>query len=135
MHYQRARRNGDPEKVVRRPKGTGTYSGKGYRLVTVDGEQVFEHRHVWEQTNGPIPDGWEIHHRNGIRDDNRLTNLKMVEHKRHRRDHHRHKNKDGCSVCGRPAEARELCPMHYARLRRHGTVAFRPSRFHPHGAP
>lgn len=135
MHYQRWRRNGDPTKLVRRPKGTGTIV-KGYRLITVDGDQVFEHRHVWETAHGrPIPTGWEIHHRNGVRDDNRLDNLALVEHERHRRDHHRHKNKDGCRVCGRPAWARELCEMHWARLRRHGTTDFIPTRTHPKGRP
>ena len=37
-----------------------------------------EHRIVWEKAYGPIPDGMHIHHKNGVRDDNRLENLECV---------------------------------------------------------
>lgn len=33
------------------------------------------HRLVWETLNGPVPDGLEINHLNGIRSDNRPENL------------------------------------------------------------
>jgi hypothetical protein len=37
---------------------------------------VMEHILVWEEAHGqPLPDGWVIHHKNGIRDDNRIENL------------------------------------------------------------
>lgn len=36
---------------------------------------VREHVLVWEMANGPVPDGYVIHHLNGIKDDNRLENL------------------------------------------------------------
>lgn len=35
---------------------------------------------VWEFFNGPVPDGKEIHHINGIRQDNRIQNLAAVTH-------------------------------------------------------
>ena len=38
----------------------------------------FEHRRVWEDANGPIPRGHEIHHANGDRLDNRLANLRVM---------------------------------------------------------
>ena len=34
-----------------------------------------EHRWVWEVVYGVLPDGWLIHHVNGIKDDNRIGNL------------------------------------------------------------
>jgi hypothetical protein len=37
----------------------------------------FEHRRVWEEANGPIPDGHEIHHINGDGFDNRFRKLAM----------------------------------------------------------
>lgn len=52
-------------------------SGKGY--VT-----VYEHRLIWEQINGPIPQGWEIHHLNGVKDDNRIENLQALPCREHR---------------------------------------------------
>lgn len=42
-----------------------------------------EHILVWEQTNGKIPNGWIVHHLNGIRNDNRLENLVALPRKRH----------------------------------------------------
>jgi hypothetical protein len=42
-----------------------------------------EHIMVWEQANGLLPQGWIVHHMNGIRDDNRLENLVAMPRKRH----------------------------------------------------
>ncbi|MCJ7828976.1 MAG: HNH endonuclease [Dehalococcoidia bacterium] len=42
-----------------------------------------EHIVVWEQANGRLPDGWVIHHLNGVRDDNRLENLAGMPRKQH----------------------------------------------------
>lgn len=38
-------------------------------------KDVLAHRAVWQAFNGSIPDGLEINHKNGRRDDNRLANL------------------------------------------------------------
>lgn len=51
----------------------------GYiRLTLPDGRRVLEHRWVWQQAHGPIPPRGIIHHRNGVKSDNRLENLKLV---------------------------------------------------------
>ena len=43
-----------------------------------------EHIIVWEQANNKkLPNGWIVHHLNGIRDDNRLENLVAMPRKRH----------------------------------------------------
>jgi len=51
----------------------------GYRMVRVKTaagwRYFFEHRLIWSDANGPIPDGTCIHHLNGIKADNRLENL------------------------------------------------------------
>jgi len=36
------------------------------------------HRIIWEFVNGPIPDGMQINHINGIKHDNRIDNLEVV---------------------------------------------------------
>lgn len=47
---------------------------------------VFEHIVVWEETHGkPLPKGWQVHHLNGITDDNRPKNLVGLPDKKHRR--------------------------------------------------
>ena len=56
----------------------GTPNGRGYRQVIVDGKKILEHRIIYEMHNGPIPDGMQIDHINGIRDDNRIENLRVV---------------------------------------------------------
>lgn len=55
-------------------------NAKGYKYVWIDGRgYVLEHRYVWEQNFGPIPDGYVIHHKNGIKDDNRIENLQSLK--------------------------------------------------------
>lgn len=39
---------------------------------------IFEHVAKWEYFNGKIPEDMEIDHINAIRDDNRLSNLRLV---------------------------------------------------------
>lgn len=42
---------------------------------------IREHRLFWECVNGEIPDGFEIDHINTIRNDNSISNLRLVTHK------------------------------------------------------
>jgi len=46
---------------------------------------LFEHRIIWEAAHGPLPDGWHIHHLNGVKDDNRVENLQAMPAKDHAR--------------------------------------------------
>jgi len=55
----------------------GKYRHGNYIMVRVGiKEYRLEHIVVWEQANGQsLPNGWVVHHLNGIKDDNRLENL------------------------------------------------------------
>lgn len=56
----------------------GTPRGNGYFGVTVQGRSVFVHRLVYELFVGPIPDGMQIDHIDGTRDNNSVDNLRVV---------------------------------------------------------
>ena len=46
---------------------------------------VGQHILVWEEAhNQSVPDGWVVHHLNGIKDDNRVENLVAMPDKKHR---------------------------------------------------
>jgi len=64
----------------------------------------YEHIVVWEKAYGPVPKGFEIHHRNEIKNDNRLENLECITPMIHRRTHAGCYKEDGkwirpCSRC------------------------------------
>jgi len=65
-----------------KPRRIDETKSNGYRLVKVmiDGKQVTTtaHRLVWHHLNGPIPPGLTINHKNGVRDDNRPSNLELA---------------------------------------------------------
>ena len=74
-------------------KGGRTISKRGYVLVLdrthprADSTTgyVSEHILVWEQAHDkPLPEGWVIHHLNGIKSDNRSINLIAFPDRKHK---------------------------------------------------
>ena len=60
----------------------------GYRIISVRGEQRLEHRYVWEQCHKKIiPEGWQVHHINFDKLDNRIENLQAIPNSEHQKLH------------------------------------------------
>lgn len=61
-----------------------------YRCHYWDGDTVryiYRSRWVWEQANGPVPEGHDLHHKNHDRSDDRLENLACKPRSQHQREH------------------------------------------------
>src|SRR3990167_228825 len=54
----------------------------GYYSCT-SGDRARLHRVMWADAHGPIPEGMDIHHRNGDKTDNRLGNLELITKSKH----------------------------------------------------
>ena len=66
--------------------------GKGYWIGQTKGSDGRQHRirlhtYVWEKHNGPVPDGYEIHHIDRNTDNNEIENLVMLTVEEHRALH------------------------------------------------
>lgn len=73
-------------------KGSGSFTSQGYRMITRDHPnaksrskngkgQILEHIFVMSNYLGrPLFDKETVHHKNGIRDDNRIENLELWSH-------------------------------------------------------
>lgn len=99
-------------------RGVRYYLTNGYYSRT-DGARL--HRRVWEAANGPIPAGHLIHHINGIKTDNRIENLELMEWGAHSalenrsRVHKKMAWRGDCRFAGCASElrARGFCMKHY----------------------
>lgn len=86
-HWQRWRKHGDPNIVLRerREYGASRVNSNGYVVEYVPGHiqadrdgKAMQHRRVMADHLGrKLEDFENVHHKNGVRDDNRLENLEL----------------------------------------------------------
>lgn len=78
LHYQRIYSGRGIPLETPRLRGVGYTNQNGYRVVSVDGKERLEHRVFMEEALGrDLLPAENVHHRNGVRDDNRPENLEL----------------------------------------------------------
>jgi len=68
-----------------------TLRANGYYSLTT-GDRCLMHRYVWQKERGEIPEGWDIHHINEDKTDNRIENLECLPKSEHTRKYSPHNN-------------------------------------------
>lgn len=90
--------NGKPMRGKPKPLPVIDFNGNKYTLRNTgyygrtDAKRSLLHRDVWEAHNGPIPNGYDIHHINGDRQDNQIENLECLPKSEHTRLYSPHNN-------------------------------------------
>jgi hypothetical protein len=117
FHEQR-RCKGTPLDAPYQPRSANKrgWIHNGYKWVmTPDGREVMEHRHLMEKHLGrKLHTDETVHHINGIKTDNSLDNLEVVDRAEHTSRHRVHN--PPCRICGKDGKGtRGLCGKHYGR--------------------
>jgi len=77
-----------PHQQQGRPLGCQRSPG-GYVVLTIRVEgrkrNALAHRIIWEHVHGPSPAGMQVNHRDGVKSNNRISNLELVTNSGNRR--------------------------------------------------
>lgn len=95
FHYNRHKKGIPLDQPVRRRDKSGKFEVNGYVMVHDGVAWVYEHRKVMSESLGrPLESHETVHHINGVRSDNRLSNLQL------RLGHHGQGAVYRCMDCG-----------------------------------
>lgn len=73
----------------------GYITEDGYRRVCVDGKYLYVHVIVWKLHGNEIPEGYILDHKDGDRQNNVITNLRLATHTTNQ--YNKFRQKDGTS--------------------------------------
>lgn len=75
-------------------RAVGYKAKNGYLLCNTSEKTSIDYVHcvVWVMVNGSIPEGFEIDHKNHIRTDNRMSNLRLVSRHENMKNKSKYKN-------------------------------------------
>lgn len=79
-HYQQHKRGSElsPIRAYRDPGQSRWHNRDGYALTRRNGKKILEHRAVMAEHLGrPLLRNETVHHKNGIRDENRIENVEL----------------------------------------------------------
>lgn len=121
--------------ALRKPKGKSTASrtfskrdGRWYRQWREEGSRrtrkQLESRWMWEREYGTIPDGYDVHHKNHDRSDNRLENFELQSKPEHNAHHQKLRTRNSMDYAGerrRCQRCHEWKPFSEFYPRRDGT--------------
>lgn len=65
-------------------KGGRRHNSDGYIYLRIEGKDILEHRKIMQEYLGRSLNPREhVHHKNGVKDDNRLENLEIMDIRKH----------------------------------------------------
>lgn len=88
--YHKEWRQGVPKRLLDKPIGSYCGNLKKYKIAGIWGKNVLIHRAIWIALKGPIPEGHQIHHKDGNPVNNDINNLECLSTKAHADKHKKH---------------------------------------------
>lgn len=96
--FELFKRYGLATRPKRKPKAYFEFNGCKYTIRNIgyygktEGDRTLLHRDMWEFSNGKIPEGFDIHHKDGNKLNNELSNFECISKSDHKKKHQHGQN-------------------------------------------